>query len=110
MKFFTNDFKDGIYQNLIDKELISIVSEKYPIFRPENLEFSLDLDIKKSVLELLDDDFFVGKILEIFDITVVELISSLYRHIEQYTSIFHNHFFIKKIKIIIFNKMYETNF
>lgn len=93
--FYTNDK----HLNAIDDvEVINRIMSRYPDFNQKNK----DTQLKKILLQILDDDLFVSDILEYFSLTIFEFFRIIYKN---YSSLF-NTLFIKKVKDRIKNKKY----
>lgn len=93
--FYTNDK----HLNAIDDvEVINRIMSRYPDFNQKNK----DTQLKKILLQVLDDDLFVSDILEYFSLTIFEFFRIIYKN---YSSLF-NTLFIKKVKDKIKNKKY----
>ena len=93
--FYTNDK----HLNAIDDvEVINRIMSRYPDFNQKNK----DTQLKKILLQVLDDDLFVSDILEYFSLTIFEFFRIIYKN---YSSLF-NTLFIKKVKDRIKNKKY----
>ena len=93
--FYTNDK----HLNAIDDvEVINRIMSRYPDFNQKNK----DTQLKKILLQVLDDDLFMSDILEYFSLTIFEFFRIIYKN---YSSLF-NTLFIKKVKDRIKNKKY----
>lgn len=95
---------DKSIEKINDNEIFEAIIVKYDKLNSDELG---DTIIRKAILEFLDDEAFVEELLEKFNITILDLISTIYRKL---SSVFSNTLFVKKVKSTVIGKKYAEKY
>lgn len=91
---------DNFFDTLDYNDILDYIIQTYPALNPTNS----DIVIKKTLLTMLEDTNFITNILTIYNITIFELFTIIYKN---YSQIFKKQF-IKKLNVILKNKKYVS--
>ena len=93
--FYTSD---KFFNKLDDTEIFNTLCEQYPQLQSEE-----DSIVKKTFIQLLNDESFVEQVLSYYNITIYDFFKLIY---SQYSSIFKGPY-LKKIKSELASKRYK---
>ncbi len=96
MSFFYTS--DKIINALDNIDILKQFRTKYPELRPKNTDFI----IKKTIVQILNDEKFVERALKYYNITIQDFFKILYK---EYSSVF-NGIYMKKLKKVVNDKSY----
>lgn len=100
-----NDFfytVDNIADKISDQFILEDIKKKYPKLFNEEISMAC---LKKAFIELVDNENYINSLLDKFDMRFTELFEVLYR---QFSVIFENKLFVKKLSAIMYNKSYAN--
>lgn len=95
---------DKSIEKMNDNEIFEEIIKKYSKLGSDEIG---DTVLRKTILEFLNDEDFIKDLLVKFDISILDLISTLYRKL---SSVFGNAMFVKKVKSTIIGKTYATEY
>ena len=93
--FYTSD---KFFNKLDDIEIFNTLCEQYPQLQSEE-----DSTVKKTFIQLLNDELFVEQVLSYYNITIYDFFKLIY---SQYSSIFKGPY-LKKVKSELASKRYK---
>lgn len=96
--FYSNN---KIFERMDISEILSHIIKKYPLFSTENK----DSVIKRTLIEIINDDEFIIETLNKYDITIFDLFKLFCK---QYASLFKGQY-LKKLRSKLETKSYAQN-
>jgi len=101
-KFFYTS--DTTIQKMSDDELFDEILKKYSKLGDSDVE---DSAIRRAVIDLLDDERFLDSVMKRLDVTILDIMSMLFR---RFSTIFANNQFIRKVKAVVNGKSYSAKY